>query len=119
MNPQVFLVIVVALSVLYAILFYRSRKYTKAPTKLNLRNSTEPVELKGGKAVKDIAIVFNYNGHSWNAHEVLGTTKSSNLIEIKLAFEKALKQADPKSHEFLKTALEAILMDLKDRGLKP
>lgn len=62
---------------------------------------------------------FMYNGHNWEAYEVLGLAKGSSIEQVKLAFEKSLQKNNPASHDFLKMALSVILTDFKNRGYKP
>lgn len=58
---------------------------------------------------KDLNILFNYNGHSWDAYEVLGLPAGASLVDVTKAYQGMLKTADPESHEFLETAFKSIL----------
>lgn len=62
---------------------------------------------------KTLNVIFNYNGHSWDAYEVLGVPAGSSLERVKSALEEGLKQVDPESRVFLETAYQAILTHLK------
>lgn len=53
-------------------------------------------------------VMFNYNGHSWDAYEVLGVPAGSNFESSFLAFEKLTKTMDNESKSFMLAALEAI-----------
>lgn len=64
-------------------------------------------------------VIFIYNGHTWDAHEVLGIEPGSSIEEIKAAFQRAISINDVSSHEFLKTALAAIFQNLKNQGFEP
>lgn len=63
--------------------------------------------------LKNLNVMFMYNGHSFDAFEVLGVTPGSNLLQVKQAFEKSLKTSQPDSKLFLQTALRAILEQAK------
>ncbi len=58
---------------------------------------------------KELNILFIYNGHSWDAYEVLGVPAGANLVDVTSAYQQTLRTADPESHEFLETAFKAIL----------
>ncbi len=58
---------------------------------------------------KDLNAMFNYNGHSWDAYEVLGVPAGASLPIVTEAYQKALHRNDKGSSEFLETAYRAIL----------
>lgn len=53
-------------------------------------------------------VVFTWNGHDWNAYEVLGIPAGSTIEEINEAYEKALSKVDEKSQDFIKKAYRSI-----------
>lgn len=57
---------------------------------------------------KSLNVIFNYNGHSWDAFEVLGIPAGAKPPMVEEAYKKALKTTDRSSHDFIKTAYEAI-----------
>lgn len=57
---------------------------------------------------KSLNVIFVYNGHSWDAFEVLGVPAGSHLPAVETAYKKALSETDKATHEFLRTAFEAI-----------
>ena len=59
---------------------------------------------------KELNILFNYNGHTWDAYEVLGVPAGSSLVDATKAYQQMLRTADPDSHEFLETAFKTILL---------
>jgi hypothetical protein len=64
------------------------------------------VHLDGSRSLN---VLFNYNGHTWDAYEVLGCPAGGSLELAKKSFEEAKRnQSDPQSVEFLETALDAI-----------
>ena len=58
---------------------------------------------------KVLNVMFNYNGHSWDAYEVLGVPAGSSLPIVTEAYQNALKKCDKESMEFLETAYHSIL----------
>ncbi len=53
--------------------------------------------LKKPPGPKALNVMFNYNGHSWDAYEVLGVPAGSNFENSFLAFEKLTKTMDQES----------------------
>jgi hypothetical protein len=58
---------------------------------------------------KNLNIMFNYNGHSWDAYEVLGVPAGASIKTVTEAYQTAVRRADKESIEFLETAYKAIL----------
>ena len=56
-----------------------------------------------------INTIFIYNGHEWDAYEVLGIPAGSSEEKAKEALRKMMSQADKESRIFFKTAYKAIL----------
>lgn len=59
---------------------------------------------------KSLNVMFNYNGHSWDAYEILGIPAGSGFEKSFQAYEKMSANVDKESREFLLAALEAIRM---------
>jgi hypothetical protein len=55
---------------------------------------------------------FIYNGHDWDAYEVLGLSPYSSFSELTRVYQQQIKKADSGKHEFLQTAYMAILKKL-------
>lgn len=62
-----------------------------------------------GKKTKSLNVMFIYNGHSWDAYEVLGVPAGSSIKSVTDAYQTALRRCDKDSVEFLETAYMAIL----------
>jgi hypothetical protein len=104
------------------ILFYLYRRDNKSqrPSKLNFSKNKRTLESEIFEAVfrekqenndqyeKVLNILFQFNGETWDAYEVLGLPAGSNISEAKLAFDAALKAGED-SEAFLKAAFEAIV----------
>lgn len=127
MNSQDFLLILIFLIVVVLISIWTGRKQKK-PVQLDLRApDTEPIVLppaalnKTNQAIpdlnektkippmRDLNIFFNYNGHSWDAYEVLGIPAGSPMTEVTKAYQYEVKKSGESSHDFLYTAYKAIL----------
>lgn len=52
---------------------------------------------------------FVYNGHDWDAYEVLGVSPYSSFSEITKVYQATIRKADPGKHDFLQAAYMAIL----------
>jgi hypothetical protein len=68
----------------------------------------EEAPLPSGES-KELNILFNYNGHTWDAYEVLGLPAGASLVDVTKAYQNILKSSGPDSHEFLETAFKTIL----------
>lgn len=58
---------------------------------------------------KSLNVMFNYNGHAWDAYEVLGVPAGASLKSVTDAYQVALRRCDKSSVDFLETAYRAIL----------
>jgi hypothetical protein len=52
---------------------------------------------------------FVYNGHDWDAFEVLGVSPYSSFSEITKSYQAMIRKADNGKHDFLQAAYAAIL----------
>lgn len=51
---------------------------------------------------------FNFNGHSWDAFEVLGLPAGSSADKVEAAYRTALSRSEAHAHEFYQLARDAI-----------
>lgn len=58
-------------------------------------------------------VYFNFNGHSFDAYEVLGVPAGSNLERVQRAYKMAAANIDSDSLAFLQAALQAVEKHLK------
>lgn len=72
-----------------------------------LRSATRPDVAE--KKAKNLNVMFNYNGHSWDAYEVLGVPAGASIKTVTEAYQTALRRSDKDSMEFLETAYKAIV----------
>lgn len=60
--------------------------------------------------MKSLNVMFIYNGHSWDAYEVLGVPAGASIPIVTEAYQTALRRCTgAESAEFLETAYKAIL----------
>ncbi|MNJ98399.1 hypothetical protein D3C87_161650 [compost metagenome] len=132
MNSQDFLIMNVVGAGAFIFWYLAARGGTKGPTQLNLKASdSEPlvtpaesspaVQAEGAAAIhaqhpdwgahrtKTLNVMFNYNGHSWDAYEVLGVPAGANLKLVTESYHDAIRRCDKESVEFLETAYRTIL----------
>ena len=57
---------------------------------------------------RTLNVFFNFNGHSWDAFEVLGLPAGSSLDKVDAALQAALARSEVESREFYKLACDAI-----------
>ncbi len=57
---------------------------------------------------RPVNVVFNYNGHSWDAYEVLGLPAGSSPEKVYAAYVKALETVNDDSRGILEAAHRAI-----------
>lgn len=54
-------------------------------------------------------VYFVFNGHEWEAHEILGVKSGSSIDQITQHYQHLIKTADPSTFEFYDAAFTAIL----------
>ena len=126
MNSQVFLLVNIAIGVIFVVLFLW-RKGIAKPSKLNLKAEAKAkiqakhdrhvmskearrASLDPGSNIRDLNVKFIYNGHDWDAYEVLGLPAGSSTPQAQAAFDRAAANADQETRDFLNLALTAIKM---------
>lgn len=134
MTTQQFLILNLVVLGFFVFLFFLGKRGSKAPSNLrvtppppNAGSANNPIIPPDKKLAlglpedksRAIDSYFIYNGHSWDAYEVLGVSPESPVETIRAAFEKSIQRTDVGSHDFLKSALSTILNDLKSRGYRP
>lgn len=66
-------------------------------------------EFSAQSTPKNLAIFFIWNGHDWEAHDVLGVAQGANMKIVTERYQEILRVSDPKSYEFYEAAYKAIL----------
>lgn len=131
MNSQDFLIMNVVGAGAFIVWYLAARGGPRKPTQLNLyAKDSEPLitppenpiatrsdnaarvihpDWSAQARVKNLNVIFIYNGHSWDAYEVLGVPAGASLPLVTQAYNDALKRCDTTSVEFFETAYRAIL----------
>ena len=85
-----------------------SRPKTRQPNPLKLSSHKLRDVSPSGKSIKQLNVIFQYNGHDFDAFEALGLPAGSNFERVQEAFQKAKNEADPEAHAFLEQAFDSI-----------
>lgn len=111
--------------VCFLVFYYLKRGSKKTPLNFRLKSGSLPVGTMGGPrgnpglrpidpqpdiagGSRDLNVIFNFNGHSWDAYEVLGLPAGSSPDQVETAYRMALEKVDESSKEFIHTAFRAI-----------
>src|SRR5690606_9784239 len=60
------------------------------------------------RRARELNVIFQYNGHDFDAHEVLGIDAGSSKETAQKALDELLRNSDSSSHEFYRLAYKAI-----------
>lgn len=91
------------LVILLLYLFFKDKNKKHGGT-FNINKKGRPLdftEIFSGRA-KELNVVFNHNGESWDAYEVLGLPAGSSLEEVEKAFKNSAQT------DLMKAAYKAI-----------
>ena len=83
----------------------------KQPTRLNLRKDTPLAKPEDGLDIggeQELTVHFNYNGHSWDAYEILGVPAGSPPEVIEEAYKTSRAKMEEGSEEILDLAYQAL-----------
>lgn len=61
------------------------------------------------RRARELNVIFQFNGHDFDAHEVLGIDAGSSREAVENAYRKLLETSDPSAHEFYRLAYKAIV----------
>lgn len=132
-NSQLLLYINLGIGLFLVLYFASGRHKPKTPTRLNMRAKSsdeiegvkKPVVLEPegkisgnnweGKAqlepppvTRSLSVIFMYNGHDWEAHDVLGVPQGASMHEITKVYQQLVKKTDARSLQFYEHAYAAI-----------
>ncbi len=111
MGEYKFLLINTGVVVLLLFLFLRKSKQT--PSMFNLSPKKLPAKTTLKTTERNLNCMFQYNGHTWDAHEILGVPAGAPPETIRAGYEAAVKNS---KDEQSKSILEAALSALRERG---
>lgn len=128
-NSQLLLFLNLGFGLLLVLYFVLGRPKPKQPTKLNMRakdsgdkkavvlepetsskvttpqiaKQAEPREVS-----RSLAVIFMYNGHDWEAHDVLGVPQGASMHDVTKVYQELVKKTDARSLQFYEQAYNAI-----------
>lgn len=124
-NSQLLLYLNLGIGLLLVLYFVLGRPKPKPPTKLNMRakdsgdkkaqvlepappktvavNTPEPREVS-----RSLAVIFMYNGHDWEAHDVLGVPQGASMHDVTKVYQELVQKTDARSLQFYEQAYNAI-----------
>ncbi|GIL16289.1 MAG: hypothetical protein BroJett040_00400 [Oligoflexia bacterium] len=124
MGSQAVFYFIIGLGGFFAFIFmYKSKSGIRAPSRLNLKAQKSPSsfgslgakmslstqsEMSQGLQMKNLNVLFMYNGHSWDAYEVLGIPAGSGRSEIDRAYAQMIQKVGPDSKNFIETAYRSL-----------
>lgn len=125
MQPKEFMIYYAALMAVAVLIFIRRRP--RKGMRLRLRGGAGPKatggadpspEIHGGQPPDNVTqmpggerplnVVFNWNGETWDAYEVLGLPAGSSQEKVAKAYQESLARVDEKSKGFITAAHDAI-----------
>lgn len=129
-NSQLLLFLNLGFGLLLVLYFVLGRPKPKQPTKLNMRakdsgdkktqvlepespktlavQQAEPREVGRSEGSRSLSVIFMYNGHDWEAHDVLGVPQGASMHEITKVYQELVKKTDARSLQFYEQAYNAI-----------
>ncbi len=66
------------------------------------------VPIEPPPVTRTLAVIFMYNGHDWEAHDVLGVPQGASMHEITKVYQQLVKKSDARSLQFYEHAYAAI-----------
>lgn len=130
MSSQVFFYVNLGLGIFLVLIFLIGKKGIVAPSKLNLRRGLggkgltpagRPSPASSHSHTQDerypeeisLNVLFMYNGHNFDAYEVLGVPAGANFQIVERFYQEALKKKG-EDREFLEAAFFAIKSSRKN-----
>ncbi|OFZ12115.1 MAG: hypothetical protein A2Z20_07255 [Bdellovibrionales bacterium RBG_16_40_8] len=91
----------------------------RAPSRLKLRETQPRDKLQplpdfknapeaANRHERRLNVIFQFNGHDFDAYEVLGIAAGSSLEQVEKTYTEVITSCEEDSHEFFRMAYEAI-----------
>lgn len=87
---------------------HSSRAASSASPLNNASASASPKDTEPLATAKNLSVLFMYNGHDWEAHEVLGVPQGANMHMVTMAYQELIKKSDPSTFAFFEAAYKVI-----------
>ena len=111
MEPEVKKFFILNGLVLIGVVLYMFKKRPKSKIKMATYASKKDQlpQVDGAKnQPKELNVIFNYNGHDWDAYEVFGVPAGSSWESVSKAYENTIAGKDEASRGFFNCAYKAI-----------
>ena len=124
MDSKVKLFVFVNLAILIGLILYmRTRRYKRVSKfkissprttkmasnqKMEIELSPPPTAVADSSEEISLNVIFTWNGHDWDAYEVLGLPAGSPMDDVIKAYDEALASVDKQSQEFIHRAYQSI-----------
>lgn len=138
MSSQDLFILFGGLTLILGLIFWIGRRAVRPPSLLDLRRkSTEEPLLsdqsvtqakslqtvangtsKASSGERQLNAIFVWNGHPWDAYEVLGAPAGSPLSNVEKAYRDLISRTDPQSRPFIDAAFGAIKQSLSSQQQK-
>ena len=111
MDPKILKFIYLDGFVILLIVAYLYWRPHKGPNRLKLRQSLpsdkgQPVTEQAPE--RQLNVIFQFNGHDFEAYEVLGLAAGSPMDKVEAAYKLLIESSPPDTHEFYRIAFDAI-----------
>lgn len=107
--------ILIAVFVICLLFYFQGAKNRDLPTRLKMKAEPASVESTVSQSTASRApqtvplnVMFNYNGHSFDAYETLGVPAGSSWEDVRHSFEQNVATSDQSTREFYLAAFNAI-----------
>lgn len=77
-----------------------------------------PLGVVGSEPQDTLNVLFNWNGHTWDAYEVLGIPAGSSMVAVDKAYNDQIQKMDAESQAFVKMAYQSICQHCKHKSSK-
>ncbi len=128
-SSPAFIVITLLLGAFLVALFFFGRfSGIRTSTRLYLRRKSNTDVLGRGKpltmsaearaarpeenSAKSLNVIFMFNGHSWDAYEILGLPAGAPLAMVEASYAKLKTSVSPDSREFVEMAYRVLRQEL-------
>ena len=74
-------------------------------------------EVKTPVKTRELNIYFMYNGHDWEAHDVLGIPRGASLAVATQVYQDLIKKSDPSTLEFYEAAYSTLMKKKRNERL--
>jgi hypothetical protein len=123
MDPRVIHFLYFNGAIVFLVVLYLAWRPKRNPSRLKLRETLkrdklEPIKQAGidfrnapehsTRNERQLNVIFQFNGHDFDAHEVLGVPAGSSKDKVEESYRQIIANSSKDAHEFYRIAYEAI-----------